>query len=73
MSISPDVALTLIKTGTISKSDWLESKSYIFADGSIAKSSRFKLKSFKIGDREIKNVSVVISKSINAPLLIGEM
>lgn len=72
VSISADVALTLIKTGTIAAEDWLESKSYVFADGSTAKHSRFKLKTFKIGNKEIKNVQVAISGSLNAPLLIGQ-
>ena len=38
ISISPDIALTLLKAGTIKKEDWLPGAYYSFADGSTAKS-----------------------------------
>jgi antitoxin component YwqK of YwqJK toxin-antitoxin module len=72
LSISPDVALTLLKTGTIKDSDWLPGAYYRFADGSSAKSKRFVLKSIKIGDRLITNISCSISNSINSPMLLGQ-
>jgi len=72
VSISPDVALTLIKTGTIKKEDWLEGAYYKFADGSTAKSKRFKMSSIKIGNKIIKNVTCSISNSIDAPMLLGQ-
>ena len=72
VSITPDVALTLIKAGTIKEQDWLQGAVYRFADGSTAKSKRFKLRSLKIGDRIIKNVSCSISNSIDAPMLLGQ-
>jgi len=43
-----------------------------FADGSTAKSKRFKLKSLKIGDKIISNISCGISNSIDAPMLLGQ-
>ncbi len=72
VSISPDVALTLLKTGTIKKEDWLEGAYYKFADGSTAKSKRFKMSSIKIGNKIIKNVTCSISNSIDAPMLLGQ-
>jgi aspartyl protease family protein len=72
VSISPDVASTLLKAGTIKESDWLQGAYYKFADGSIAKSKRFKIKSLKIGDRVIKNVPCSISNSLDAPMLLGQ-
>jgi aspartyl protease family protein len=72
VSISPDVVLTLLRTGTIAKNDWLEGKLYQFADGSTAKSERFKLKSIVIGDKEFKNVECSIANSLKAPLLLGQ-
>jgi len=72
ISISPDVALTLIRTKTIKKKDWLSGAIYRFADGSTAKSQRFKLKSVKIGDVELKNVTCSISNSLDAPMLLGQ-
>jgi len=72
VSISPDVALTLLRTGTIKDKDWLEGAYYQFADGSTSKSKRFKLSSIKIGKKEIKNVICSISNSIEAPMLLGQ-
>ncbi len=72
VSISPDVALTLLKTGTIKKEDWLEGAYYKFADGSVAKSKRFKLKSLQIGNKIINNVTCSISNSLDAPMLLGQ-
>lgn len=72
VSISPDVALTLLRTGTITESDWLDGAYYRFADGTSAKSKRFRLKSVKIGERVIHGVTCSISNSINAPMLLGQ-
>lgn len=72
VSISPDVALTLIKAKAINEGDWLEGGYYKFADGSIAKSQRFMIRYLKIGDFEIKNIQASISNSIEAPLLLGQ-
>ena len=72
VSISPDVALTLLKAETIKDSDWLQGEYYKFADGSIAKSKRFKLKSLKIGNKVIRNVTCSISNSIDSPMLLGQ-
>lgn len=72
VSISPDVALTLIRTGTIEDDDWLEGQYYRFADGSSAKSMRFKLKSVNVGGKIIKDVTCSISNNIEAPMLLGQ-
>lgn len=72
VSISPDVALTLIKTGTIQEKDWLPGAYYKFADGTTAKSMRFKLKSVKIGDKVVYDVTCSISNSLDAPMLLGQ-
>jgi aspartyl protease family protein len=72
VSISPDVAMTLLRTGTIKKEDWLEGAYYKFADGSVAKSKRFKLSSIKVGNKIIRDVTCSISNSIDAPMLLGQ-
>lgn len=72
ISITPDVALTLIRTGTINESDWLEGASYKFADGSVAKSKRFNIRTLRIGDNTLYNVSASISNSLEAPMLLGQ-
>lgn len=72
VSLSPDVALTLIKTGTILESDWLQSQTFRFADGSVAKSDRFMIRKFKIGNQVLTNVEASIANSIEAPILLGQ-
>lgn len=72
VSISADVALTLIRTDTITKEDWLPGKTYQFADGSKAKSQRFTIRSIKIGNRILRNIACSISNSLNAPMLLGQ-
>lgn len=72
VSITPEIALTLIKAGTIKKSDWLEGAYYQFADGSFAKSKRFILKSVKVGNKTVYNITCRISNNLNAPMLLGQ-
>ena len=72
VSLSPDVALTLIRTGTISETDWLRDQLYTFADGSKAKSKRFLIRKLIIGNQVLTNIEASISNSIEAPMLIGQ-
>ncbi len=72
VSISSDIASTLIKTGTIKKEDWLPGGYYKLADGTIAKSKRFKIRSIKIGNKIVKNVTCSITNSSEAPMLLGQ-
>lgn len=70
--ISPDVARTLFKTGTIEESDYMPGAVYRLADGTKVKSDRFRLKSVKIGNNIIEGVTCGISDSIEAPMLLGQ-
>ncbi len=72
VSITPDIALLLIKSGTINNEDWLKDKYYQFADGSIAKSKTFKIKKLKIGTKYLYNIECSISNNLEAPLLLGQ-
>ena len=58
--------------GTIKENDWLPGAYYTFADGTTAKSMRFKLKSVKIGDKVVYDVTCSISNSLDAPMLLGQ-
>ena len=69
--ISPYVASRLLKTGTIRDEDWLYGTYYETADGTIAKSRRFKFNSFRIGNKILKDVTCTISNSIDAPMVLG--
>lgn len=72
VSVAPDVALTLMRTGTIEKADWMSGQTYEFADGSTSKSQRFKLKSISIGDKVFKGVTCNIAPTIQSPMLLGQ-
>lgn len=72
VSITPDLASLLIKSGTISNEDWLKDKYYQFADGSTARSKTFKIKKLKIGNKYLYNVECSISNNLEAPLLLGQ-
>jgi clan AA aspartic protease (TIGR02281 family) len=69
--IPEDVALTLIRTGTISKKDFLGKASYQMADGSIAENARLNLRSLQIGTRVLKNVVAAIGP-VEGSLLLGQ-
>jgi len=72
VNISPDVALTLIRTGTLKESDYIGTQTYTFADGSYAKSKKIIIREIQIGNQTIENVEASISNSINAPMLLGQ-
>lgn len=72
VSISQDIALTLIKTGTVKEKDFIGTQRYTFANGASAISPVFLLKEIKIGNHVIKKVRASISNSIDAPMLLGQ-
>ena len=53
VSIPSDVVLTLIRTGTIKKSDFIGTEEYRLADGSPVESKTFIVRSLKVGDRTV--------------------
>ena len=69
--IPEDVALTLIRTGTISNKDFLGKASYLMADGSIAENARLNLRSLQIGSRVLTNVTAAIGP-VEGSLLLGQ-
>lgn len=72
VSISPDIALTLIKSGTVNNGDFIGTSTYRFADGSLAKSQVFIIRKIQIGNKVISNIRASISNSVNSPLLLGQ-
>jgi predicted aspartyl protease len=71
VSIPADVVMTLIRTGTIARGDFLGSRTYVLADGSTAPSSIFRIRSLRVGDREVRNVTASIA-SVKGGLLLGQ-
>ena len=71
VSIPADVVLTLIRAGTISEADFLGKKSYVLADGSTVPSDTFRIRSLRVGEREITNVTGSVA-GVKGSLLLGQ-
>lgn len=72
VSIAPDVVSTLIKTGTVEKSDGISGLTYQVADGTTAQRLRFKLKSLQIGNKIFNDVICSIAPNAQSPMLLGQ-
>ncbi len=70
--LTPDVAITLLRTGTLAESDFIGNSKYRLADGSFLNSKDFIIRNLKIGDIEITNVHATVSTNIHADLLLGQ-
>ena len=71
VSIPADVVLTLIRTGTLRQVDFLGKKIYTLADGSRLPSHTFRIRSMKVGDRVVKNVTGSVAP-LEGGLLLGQ-
>jgi clan AA aspartic protease (TIGR02281 family) len=71
VSVPADVASTLVRTGTLSRRDFIGEQTYELADGSALPSQRVMIRSLKVGDIELKNVPASIVPA-SAGLLLGQ-
>lgn len=71
VSIPADVVSTLIRTGSISDSDFIGSQTYILADGSRVPSATFNIRSLRVGNKTLKNVVGSVA-SAKGSLLLGQ-
>jgi clan AA aspartic protease (TIGR02281 family) len=71
VSIPLDVFSTLKRTGTIKDSDILGQKTYVLADGSKSQLVTFRIRSLKVGNRVLENVTGSVAPS-GGPLLLGQ-
>ena len=71
VNIPADVASTLYRAGTITDADFLPGQLYKLADGSLVKSSRFILRSLKIGKNRVANIPASIGNNASS-LLLGQ-
>lgn len=71
VSIPTDVVSTLTRTGTIAESDFIGSQTYKLADGSTVPSQRFLIRSLKVGNRTLENVTASIAP-VAGQLLLGQ-
>ena len=71
VSIPTDVVSTLVRTGTITDADFLGRQIYKLADGSTVPSQRFLIRSLKVGNRTLENVTAGIAP-VAGQLLLGQ-
>jgi hypothetical protein len=69
--IPADVVLTLIRTGSITNTDFVGEQKYRLADGSTITSKTFRLRSLKVGEKTVENVIGSVA-DINGSLLLGQ-
>ena len=71
VQIPADVALTLVRAGTIQSADFLPGRTYTLADGTTVRSPRFMLRSVHIGSRVMTQVPASIG-NLDSALLLGQ-
>ena len=69
--IPADVVSTLIRTGTVAKTDFVGTASYILADGTKMPSAQFIIRELKIGNHVVRNVMSSVAP-VNGALLLGQ-
>lgn len=71
VSIPEDVVTTLIRAGTIRDTDFIGERTYVLADGSRVQSKTFRIRTLKVGDRVLENVTGSVA-STKGSLLLGQ-
>jgi clan AA aspartic protease (TIGR02281 family) len=71
VTVPADVVSTLIRTGSITKDDFLGERQYQLADGSMVPSPIFLIRSLKVGDKVVENVRASVA-SPKGSLLLGQ-
>ena len=69
--IPADVAMTLARTGTITRADFIGNETFELADGSTMPSPEFRIRSLRVGNLELQNVTASIT-NVNGNLLLGQ-
>ena len=71
VSVPADVVMTLLRTGTITNSDFLGTQEYRMANGKTVPSQQFVIRSLKVGDRTLENVTGSVAP-VEGALLLGQ-
>src|SRR5580692_3587917 len=71
VSIPANVFSTLIRSGTVSAQDFLDRRAYKLADGSTEMSQRFRIRSLRVGNLELRDVVASVVPS-GGSLLLGQ-
>ena len=70
--VSSEIALKLLKTGVIDKTDFQGDVTKIIGEGTIAEKSVFVLKEIRIGNKTVKNIEATVNSKIKTSILFGE-
>ena len=71
VSIPADVVSTLMRTGSLLPADFTGEQKHRLADGSVVPSQTFTIRTLKVGDHILKNVTASVA-SVNGTLLLGQ-
>jgi aspartyl protease family protein len=71
VSIPADVVMVMMRMGTLKESDFLGTQTYRLADGSTVPSKTFRIRSLKVGDKVIENVTGSMA-NVEGSLLLGQ-
>lgn len=71
VSVPADVVMTLIRARTLNKSDFIGSATYVLADGSTMPSTNFRIRSLKVGDKIVEDVTGSVAP-VQGTLLLGQ-
>jgi clan AA aspartic protease (TIGR02281 family) len=69
VSISDDVASVLVRSGALTRRDWLPDRLYTDASGRAVRRRRVILRSVRIGDIEVRNVAASLGGNVGVQLL----
>jgi hypothetical protein len=71
VSLPEDVVSTLVRTGSIAKTDFLDSQMYQLADGSMQMARRLRIRSLRLGTFELHDVTASVAPTAGG-LLLGQ-
>jgi len=71
VSIPADVVLTLIRTGSLTEDDFMGERTYTLADGRTIPSKIFRIRSLRVGNRLLENVTGSVAP-VKGDLLLGQ-
>jgi clan AA aspartic protease (TIGR02281 family) len=71
VSIPANIFFSLTRAGTVSPQDFLDKRAYTLADGSTELSQRFRIRSLRVGNLELRDVIASVMPS-SGSLLLGQ-
>ncbi len=71
VTIPADVVTTLMRTGTLKQTDFLGDRTYVLADGSEVSSQTFRIRSMRVGNRVVENLTGSVAP-VQGSLLLGQ-